>query len=287
MDSYNEEQKSMLDALAAAAIRIFRPLVRILIRNGVSFRTCSDWLRWCYADVAMREFTIPGRKQTKSRVAVLTGLTRVDVDKLLDMPPPDQTRQAEQFHRAGLVLSGWANDPRYRDRDDRLMTLPFDSEEGPSFSELVSRFSGGAPPRAVLDELELNQAVEILPDHRVRILRPRYITRADELDVTNSQILGLACGELINTINYNWQPGQDGKRLQLVAYNRNISPALADEAKDRIEDKARALIEDVDALLYEYELRSREIADTGSDSRPRTRTLGMGAYYFQRDPEAP
>lgn len=287
MDAHSRAVPTVLDALASAAVRIFRPLVRIMLRHNVSYKTCAEWLRWCYADVASREFTVPGRKQSNSRVAVLTGLTRVDVGHLLKMPAPDKVHQEEQYHRAGLVLSGWVNDPDFRDADGEPLALPFENGDGPSFSELVNRFSGGTPPRAVLDELELSGAVEVRSDRTVRVLRPRYIPRANDRQINYAQVFGLACGELINTIHHNWRSEKGEKRLQLVAYNDNIDPSLIPEAKQRIEDAARELTEQVDGILYEYEQRSRGSRSPESNGNPQVSSprVGLGLYYFRQEPD--
>ena len=62
--------------LYAAVARILRPLIHILIRNGISYGTFADLAKWLFVDVAKREFAIEARKQTISRVSVITGLTR-------------------------------------------------------------------------------------------------------------------------------------------------------------------------------------------------------------------
>lgn len=272
-----------LDALARAAMRIFRPLVRILLRHNVSYKTCADWLRWCYADVAHADFRIPGRKPTKSRVAVLTGLTRIDVNQLLATPAPDQVPQEEQYHRAALVLSGWAHDPEFRADGKPLPTLPYEADDdAPSFARLVTRHSGGAPARAVLDELERNGAVKVGEDRTIELVRTRYISRADATDLQTADIFGMACGDLIETIAHNWQPDSDARWLQLVVYNRDIHPDLVDPARERIETAARELAEQVDEWLYEYEQqsRARELAD---DQHPVR--LGLGLYTVNDSPE--
>ncbi|HMB39313.1 MAG TPA: DUF6502 family protein [Wenzhouxiangellaceae bacterium] len=268
-----------LDALARAAVRIFRPLVRIMLRHNVSYKTCAEWLRWCYADVAYNEFALPGRKQSKSRVAVLTGLTRIDVNQLLSQPPPDSIPQQEQYHRAGLVLTGWANDPEFSAGGKPMKELPFEAEKDtPSFGKLVSRHSGGTPARAVLDELERNGAVRVLPDRRVELIRTRYIGKAEAADINYAEIFGMSCGDLIETIGYNWTPEFDDKRLQLLVYNRSIHPDLVGPAKQKVETAARDLAEQVDNWLYEFETQSMALPDA-ADARP-TR-LGLGLYYFQ------
>jgi len=266
-----------LDGLARAAVRIFRPLVRILMRHNVSYKTCAEWLRWCYADVAYRDFALPDRKPTKSRVAVLTGLTRVDVNQLLSRPSPDQIAQEENYHRAALVLSGWAHDPEFAEGGKPLPTLPFEADgETPSFSRLVAGHSGGTPARAVLDELERNGAVRVRDDRSIELVRTRYITRAASSDIQTAEIFGRSCGELIGTVDHNWRADQDDKRLQLLVYNRSVDPAHKAEARARIEAAARELAEKVDALLYEYE--SRTDSDTAEPAE-----IGLGLYYFETD----
>jgi hypothetical protein len=279
------KRTTTLDALARAAVRIFRPLVRILLRHNVSYKTCADWLRWCYADVAYRDFALPNRKPTKSRVAVLTGLTRVDVNQLLAQPAPDEVAQRENYHRAALVLSGWANDPEFASGGKPLPALPFEAEDDdPSFSRLVAHHSGGAPARAVLDELERNGAVCVRADRSIELVRTRYITRAATSDIQTADIFGMSCGELIGTIDHNWRPEQPDKRLQLLVYNRNIDPDLKAEARTRIETAARELAEEIDALLYEHESRSRTDAEPEADADSgKTFQLGLGLYYFEAD----
>ena len=269
----------MLDALARSAVRIFRPLVRIMLRHNVSYKTCAEWLRWCYADVAYNDFQLPGRKQSKSRVAVLTGLTRIDVNHLLSQPAPDKVEQEEQYHRGTNVLTGWANDPEFSANGKPLKKLPFEAENNaPSFSELVRRHSGGAPARAVLDELERNGAVRVLSDRTIELIRTRYIGKAEKADINYAEIFGMSCGDLIETICYNGAPELDDKRLQLLVYNQSIHPDLVDPAKEKIESAARDLAEQVDQWLYEFKARSSELPE--AKDAPRTR-LGLGLYYFQ------
>jgi hypothetical protein len=52
--------KAILKPLSAAVLRLFRPLVRVLLRNGVSYRTFADFAKWVYVDVATKEFGIEG-----------------------------------------------------------------------------------------------------------------------------------------------------------------------------------------------------------------------------------
>lgn len=276
----NGPQATLLDALSRTAIRIFRPLVRILLRHNVSYKTCAEWLRWCYADVAWREFALPGRKQSKSRVAVLTGLTRVDVQHLLDQPAPDQIPQQEQYHRAALVLSGWAHDADFQRDGGPIPEVPFESTNGePSFTLLVQRHSGGATPRAVLDELVRSGAVDLTDDRRVRLLRTRYVAPATDGDMETAKIVGLSAGTLLDTIDHNWRPDQQDKRLQLVVYNTEIPEDLVPAAREQLENAARELSDRLDRMLSEFE---HQASSSGQSPDTPRQTVGLGLYYWQQ-----
>ena len=68
--------------LVAAVARLLKPLVRVLLRNGVSYGTFADIAKRQFVEVARNEFSIQGRKQSLSRVSVITGLTRKEVARV-------------------------------------------------------------------------------------------------------------------------------------------------------------------------------------------------------------
>ena len=94
-----------LKLLSAAILRLLRPLIRILLRNGVSYGTFSDLVKWVYVDVASKEFGINGRKQTTSRVSVITGLSRKEVMRVRKIPRPDDRASSERYNRAARVIA--------------------------------------------------------------------------------------------------------------------------------------------------------------------------------------
>ncbi|MBE0616473.1 MAG: hypothetical protein IH608_00915, partial [Proteobacteria bacterium] len=96
--------------LLAAVVRILRSLVRMLLRHGVPYPVFSELARWTYAEVAAKEFPIPGRKQTHSRVSVLTGLSRKEVLRLRQLPEPGADGEIERFNRAARIVSAWVRE---------------------------------------------------------------------------------------------------------------------------------------------------------------------------------
>ncbi|VAW48921.1 hypothetical protein MNBD_GAMMA03-80 [hydrothermal vent metagenome] len=60
MNNNNLNSTRIKAAIATTAVKIFSPLVRILLRNGVAYKTAAKWLRWTYAEVARKELKLPG-----------------------------------------------------------------------------------------------------------------------------------------------------------------------------------------------------------------------------------
>src|SRR3989304_5560592 len=116
-------------ALSAAVTTLLRPLVRLLLRNGASYGTFSDLAKRVYVDVATEEFGIPGRKQSKSRVSIIPGLSRNEVWRVKRIPGTDDMGALQRYNRAARVISGWGRDRIFTDESGNPHDLPFQGEE--------------------------------------------------------------------------------------------------------------------------------------------------------------
>ena len=140
--------------LLSAYRKLMQPLVRILVRNGVSFGELGEVLKNVFVEVAERDFDVPGRRTSQSRVAILTGLTRKEVAKqkaILDSG--GDWNVVTNLNRVTRVLVGWHTDPDFTGPYGMPLELPFESSVARSFTDLVRRHSGDMAPRAMLDEL--------------------------------------------------------------------------------------------------------------------------------------
>jgi len=192
--------ENITKAIAAAITKLLRPLVMFLLRNGVPYQTFADIAKRVYVDLATEKFDIPGRKQSKSRVSILTGLSRREVLRVKRLPAQDDLGALDRINRAARVITGWVRDRRFSDESGQPMDLPFDGENV-CFLQLVKSYSGDAPVRAVLDELMRVGVVERTPEGRIRLLERGYIPRTGEIDKIG--ILGSDASDLISTIDNN------------------------------------------------------------------------------------
>ncbi len=264
---------TIVKTLTVSIIRILRPLVRLLLRNGMSFVTFSNIAKWVYVDVAAREFGLDGRKQSVSRVSVITGLSRKEVKKVKEMSPPVDTVFAEQYNRAARVIAAWRREKEFTDSSGDPLVLPLQGK-GYTFSELVRKFSGDLPFRAVLDELVNAGAVRRTEDNCLRLLVRSYIPENN--DDVKLHILGTDVGSLITTIDHNLQ-ADDSKRFfqRKVSYDNLPQNALAG-FHSIAAGLSQKLLEDLDARLATCDRDTNpEIEGTG-----RYRS-GVGIYYFE------
>ena len=260
-------------ALSAAILRMLRPLVRLLLRHGISYGTFSDLAKWVYVDVADKEFAVPGRKQTVSRVSVLTGLSRKEVSRIESIETPDDDAIAHQYNRAARVISGWLRDKHFIDAEGEAAVLPLEGKN--SFAELVKAYSGDMPVRAVLDELVRVKAVELKNDE-VKLLTHAYVPAEGEEE--KMYILGTDVALLINTIDHNLENIQEKPHFQRkVAYD-NLPEEILPQLRELSREKAQELLEEINRYLVKQD-RDSNPQITGSGRKH----AGLGIYYFEED----
>lgn len=139
-------------AVVGAVRRLLRPVVQVLIHFGITFPTLATLLKGVYVDMAEREFALPGRPMTDSRVSLLTGVHRKDVSRLRDQPDPAQDAVAASPSLAAQVVARWLGTAVFRTPDGTPRPLLRAGAE-PSFEALVAGISKDIRPRALLDEL--------------------------------------------------------------------------------------------------------------------------------------
>jgi len=272
-------QASKHHILSAAVARILKPLIRMLLRSGVSYGTFADIAKRQYIEVALNEFSIEGRKQSVSRVSVITGLTRKEVRRLIGLDQAQEDQISDRYNRAARVVAGWRRDKDFLDQQGNPMDL-FISGGAKSFQGLVRRYSGDIPYRAVLDELDAAGSVERLDEDRVRLIHRAYLPKADES--MKLHILGVDTALLIDTIDHNLNMKHQPPRFQRKVLYDNLPTEALPEFR-RLSSKAgQALLEKLDKWLSGHDRDvNPKAAGTGRN------TVGVGIYYFeeQRDRE--
>jgi len=166
------------DVVVTPVARLLRPLVRLLIRAGITFPAISDLLRELYVAVAETEFLLDdGKPQTDSRVSLLTGIHRKEVHRLREAGAPiHNVPQALSW--GSQIIARWTGDPAYA-KGGVPRPLPRNSVESSdrSFETLVASVTRDVRPRAVLDEWLNQKLVRIDADDFVILQERAYLPR--------------------------------------------------------------------------------------------------------------
>lgn len=273
-------------ALERAVVALLRPLVRLVLKRGMAFGQFAELLKRAYVEAAEEDFTVPGRKLTISRVAVLTGLTRKEASRLMQEEPAVSESQARRrVNRAARVVSAWAVDPNFQDAAGNPLELPFDQSgsgpsggsadgDGPTFSRLVALHGADVPPRAVLDELMRVGAVARREDGRIHLVERAYIPAGDE--AAKLDILGTDAADLIASIEHNLEPDVAERYFQRkVAYD-NLPADYLPALRALLADRGQQLLETLNDDMARHD---RDLGAATSDA-PRRRAM-VGIYYFE------
>lgn len=258
----------MQETLRNTLSKILMAIIRCLLRNGMSYGEFDRVARKCYADIAFTEFKPTGKKQTISNIAILTGLNRKEVKKLLELDDSQKKSHGRQYNRVVRVLGGWLNDPRFLSKNGNPVDLKYEGKN--SFSELVRQYSGDMPVAAMQKVLTASSNICLTNDGQVRLLDHAYLPSDDPVE--KLAILGNDTSQLIETIDYNLTATEDVLRFQRKASNPKVAASSVREIQQFLRRKGQAFLEEIDLYLSQHE----------SDKGPTTE-ISIGVYYHDTE----
>ena len=259
-------------SLLAACRHMLQPLVRILLRQGVSYGEFSDSVRGAYIDIAKDELVPPGRPQTDARIAILTGLTKRDVERVRSESHNDEDQVG--LNRIARVLQGWSQDPEYLGPYGLPLEIPFAGDRL-SFEQLVKKYADDVPARALLEELvRVNAAIETA-DQYVRLMTRTYVS--SPLDPVGLERMGNVVNYFIDTVDFNLQKRRQGAgRFERYAITmEGLSPTDFEAFDELIREKGQELLEILDDWLGQHEIQ-------GGHNLPASESIrtGVGIFHF-------
>jgi len=141
-------------ALMRALRQLLRPLVRFLLTQGVTYPLLIEEFKKLYVDVASNDFRLDDKRQTDSRVSLISGVHRKDVRRLRESGRHAKDPAPASVSLGAQLVAAWTGMPDYLDRRGRPLPLPRLAREGGgvSFEGLVASVSKDIRSRAVLDE---------------------------------------------------------------------------------------------------------------------------------------
>lgn len=167
-------------SLLKAACRLMRPLVRLMILNGLTFPVLADSLRRLFVDIAVNDLLPNPKVRTDSRISLLTGVHRKEIRRLRDMPADSDATPAS-VTLISQIIARWVGTARFTDGTQQPLRLPRSGsgfDQRPSFDELVASVTTDIRPRTVLDDLLGHGVVFMDSEDCVQLNIQAFIPRA-------------------------------------------------------------------------------------------------------------
>lgn len=261
--------ESLYQALSAAALRLLRPLVRVLLRHGMAYGSFAELARKAYVEEGFKEVSATGNRPTISSVSALTGLTRKETKRLRELAVVDDDASSQRYSRAIRVISGWTSNSRFLTGAGAPAVLPMDGPQA-SFSDLVREYSGDIPPQAMLSVLE-SSGTATVSEQGITLQSRAYVANATPGE--NIGILGADSAELIATIGHNLEATPDDRHFQRKVSNVLVHPDAVEAFRKFSNRKSQQLLEEYHEWLSAHEV------DSSSDNTVEPSYVAVGIYY--------
>ncbi len=277
MPQNNAKAAQDMTWLVRVADRMLRPIARLLV-GKLSCTVAITLLKEAYIAEATRKMRReqPGRRITKSALALWTGLDTRNISQLESQQRPEVI-PAKDICPEAAVLHAWENEARYRDRKTKQPKELGVYGRGVSLQTLVSRVAGrNVTSTTVLDRLAQNGNVKLVEGDNVRLLNANYVPTTDDeqkmLETTADSI---------------------GRHIETVAHNMEAAAVKGDWAhvevgSDRIPaenmDKVRAAIKKL--VTQQSKAADKEIkSDQAPGKRVSNQSVALGYYYWEEESE--
>lgn len=265
-------------SLLKAVRRLLRPLVRLMMRSGLTFPALADALRRLYVEIAINDVLTDAKSRTDSRISLLTGVHRKEIRRLREMPT-DAEDTPDIVTLASQIVARWVGTTRFIDAQGRPRPLPRNNHDGtgadPSFDELVAAVTSDIRPRAVLDDLISHGVVLIDAQDRVQLNTEAFIPRPggeEQLFYFARNLHDHVAAAVANISTAGTPQFLD----RSVHYDR-LTPSQIQTLREYARAGAMRLLLDVNRL-------AQDLTDAAPDSNPkRPQRINLGVYLFDEE----
>jgi Family of unknown function (DUF6502) len=268
-------------------LRVLRPMVRLMLRHGVTYTAFAAALKPVFLEAAREELKSQDMPVTDSALTLLSGVHRRDVRALTrgeDVPamPVDNSPPASL---AGEVVGRWMSDPAWLDVAGRPQVL-----SRAAFDDLVSAVSQDVRPRALRDELVRLGVVTCSEEGSVSLAAQGFAPRQGFAEMSALMADNLADHASAATANL-----QDGANfLEQALYVDRLSASSAvrlhQAASTAWQEVLPGLLREA-RDLYDRDQTSVAPSDAAptepSGHVPGKRRVRLGVYFYDTEDDSP
>lgn len=259
--------------------RVMRPLVRLMLKKGVTYTYFADMLKGVFVEVAEQEFRLDDKSPSDSRISLITGVHRKDVRRLRDVPHDVSDQLPEAVSLGAHLVSTWMSTPPFCVRPGQAAPLPrlASAGGGQSFDALVGHVSKDIRARVVLDEWLRLGIVRIDDEDRVHLETTAFVPQKgfdEKAAYFGHNVHDHACAAVHNLT-------ADGPAFfeRSVHYDA-LSPASIEQLRHAVSVDGMQTLIAFNTLASQLEARDA----TGAEAQQR---VTIGLYFYTEASAAP
>ncbi len=265
-------------SLLPALLHVMRPLVRLMLRKGVTYTCFADLLKEVFVDVAEREFRLDDKPPSDSRISLLTGVHRKDVKRLRAREADADAGLPQAVSFGAHLVSVWLNNTPFCTKPGQPLPLARLASNGGecSFDGLVATVSKDIRARVVLDEWLRLGVVRIDDQDCVHLETMAFIPQRgfdEKAAYFRHNLHDHACAAV-----HNLTEGGEPLFERSVHYD-SLSPAAIEQLRHAVSVEGMQVLLGLNQLAAQLEERDVPTPD----SRQRI-TIGV---YFYTEPTPP
>lgn len=268
------ESKDPFKETAIAALRcVVDPLVDLMFDTGITVREFTRLVRDRAVRSAAARVARESGRNSNSRVAIITGLARAEVARILEANAPSSSSRDGQ-HPARRVLAAWHDNQRFLAANGDPAVLSIFGRRK-SFEQLVSAHSGGIPVRAMLDQLAQIGAVEILSGQRVKVKSRVPIFKGMTCSAVAN--IGERAGDLLGTLRHNLRAAST-PLFEGTAFASDVDTGAVPLIRRQMAEQGSAFLDGATSLFSRSCRKRKRRRKEASQCR-----VGVTVFYFEEE----
>ncbi len=276
-----EKLATVEKALLSALKTILKPMVRLLIRQHITYVGLQGLLKQIYVKVADESFRLDGKRQTDSRISLLTGVHRADVKTIRNQGVEKSSDKEIKASLSAQIMSIWAGHQAYLDSDGKPKSLFRNSTDGsPSFEQLVLSISKDKHPRSFLDDWLNKGIVKIIKNDKEKdmltLSEKGYIPEVDYEE--KLFFAGKNIGDHLSIVVNNLENRQPLMFDRAVYYRK-----LTEESVKELEEFSKNKMMEV---LVEVNQHASQLQEKDNGKNNASHSMHVGAYFYHENSQS-
>ena len=235
--------------LLAAYGRLLKPLVRILIRNGVVYDEFAEVAKHTFVRVALDQQEEKNSRQSAETLAQLVGITGDEFTSIETKLASAQDHSSELFDDIVSILGAWHTKSELIGPYGLPIELPLEAPTNIDFTTLAKSCTTNASPTDILKELIATSAVTETKPGWYKVKTRYYMPEGSAPG--GIEHLSRTIEDIANTIDHNHsEPNQSRRMFERHVYTED---GIRSEDLPRFAEfagkKAQTLIEEIDNWL--------------------------------------